>query len=285
MHPYAALGKRVIRMRASSTPIENEGENSGSHPTWVSSAFVGREQLLEDFNRQFYQQHEQAAEGVDENGSNFVDHLLTPEDEPPEIFVPRPLKSRKREVDLFGEAGDRSTCWGCVHAGEKDVTISVEAMRQLIEMARNSFGRIDLIALAKAMHDFHESKIRRVFNQNLPPGKKPIPPWPESQILDHLRNHNQDPLVQLVVMLSETQELRMEMLDHCFEVSNKGKVRPNKNSIDSYDKLVKLQIFLQKQDPSKMAFTSHGARVDPNILSQGVISFQGKRLRSHWEKT
>ena len=85
-------------------------------------------------------------------------------------------------------------------------------------------------------------------------------------------------------MLSEVQELRGETLSHCFEVSNKGKVRPNKTAMDAYDKLVKLQIFLQKQDPGKMAFTSQGARIEPNILSQGVISFQGKKLRSNWQR-
>lgn len=271
-------------MRASDSPVEEEPVDDGID--WISTAFLARDQLL-GHGSNLPAARGGAGAGAGAEGADVCyDGMETPDPivEEPEIYEPRPLKSRKRERDLYGEPGDRSQCWGCVHAGEKDVTISVEAMKQLIEMARNSFGRIDMIALAKAMHDFHENKIRQVFNQNLPPGKKPIPPWPEAQILEHLRDHNQDPLVQLVVMLSETQELRGETLNHCFEVSNKGKVRPNKNAIDAYDKLVKLQIFLQKQDPSKMAFTSAGARVDPTILSQGVISFHGKKLRSHWEK-
>ena len=268
-------------MRAAAEPIENEPDRD-EEIGWLDMAFVGREEILQNFGRE-YNAGADAAEGAD--ADNYYDQMETPEPfvEEPEIFEPRPLKSRKRERDAFGEAGDRGTCWGCVHAGEKDVTISVEAMRQLIDIARNSFGRIDLVSLAKGMHNFHEEKIRKVFNKDMPRDKK-IPPWPEAQILEHLRDHNQDPLVQLVVMLAETQELRGETLNHCFEISNKGKVRPNKNAIDAYDKLVKLQIFLQKQDPGKMAFTSAGARVEPTILSQGVISFHGKKLRSNWTK-
>jgi len=273
-------------MQPAENPIEQEPALA-DQIRYLDIAFVGRDEILRNFRRDYQQQENEQEQQMDsfENNNNHYDQMGTPEpiEEDPEIYEPRPLKSRKRERDLFGEAGDRSTCWGCVHAGEKDVTISVEAMKQLIDIARNSFGRIDLVALAQGMHTFHEEKIRAVFNTDMPRHKQ-IPPWPQAQILEHLRDHNQDPLVQLVVMLAETQELRGETLNHCFEVSNKGKVRPNKNAIDSYDKLVKLQIFLQKQDTSKMAFTSAAARVDPTILNQGVISFHGKKLRSNWVK-
>jgi hypothetical protein len=259
--------------------------NNGDGGGWASMPFIpARQRALQYLCQSSPRQEAQGEPDDNDDGGDQTNPDQDVEEIIPEIFEPRPLKSRKRERDLFGDPGDRSTCWGCVHAGEKDVTISVEAVKQLVEMARTAFGRVDLIALAQAMENYHETKIRQVFNVNLPPGKKPIPPWKAAQILEHLRDHNQDPLVQLVVMLSETQELRGETLNHCFEVSNKGKVRPNKNAIDAYDKLVKLQIFLQKQDPSKMAFTSAGARVDPTILNQGVISFHGKKLRSHWQK-
>lgn len=202
--------------------------------------------------------------------------------EEPEIFEPRPLKSRRLEVERLGEAGCRAECFGCVYAGEKDTTVPVDDISRLIEMARQSMGRVDLITLAEAMADYYR-KMRLRINQELKPGAKPLPMWPAAMILEHLRMHHNDPLVQQVVILNEIQEMRAEMVNHCYEKSNKtGRVRPNKFAIDSYEKLTKLQMFVQKHDSAKMAFTSNGARINPDILSQGVISHHTKSLHDHW---
>lgn len=243
---------------------EEEGENIGSYepPQWTQS-FVPPEEC---------------------------DNLTTPpnEDEEergmPETFEPRPLKSRRLEIEEFGEAGSRSDCFGCVYFGEKDTTIPSDELMKLIEMARQSLGRIDMICLAKGMADYYEHYIRRKINRNLMPGQRPLPEWKESQILEHIRYHNQDPLVQQVIILAETQELRAALLDCCFEVSNKtGKVRPNKHNIESYEKMVKLQLHVQKQDASKMSFYSAGARVNPEILTQGILSTHTKSLHNYWK--
>lgn len=206
------------------------------------------------------------------------------EKEEPEIFEPRPLKTRKLELERLGEAGDRAECFGCVYFGEKETTLPSDDITRLIEMARQSIGRVDLVTLAEGMATYY-AKMRRRINADLHYGEKPLPKWGAAQILEHIRMHHNDPLVQQVVNLNEIQEMRNEVIDHCFEKSNKtGRVRPNKHNIECYERLTKLQWHVQKLDTTKMAFSSHGARINPEILSQGLISHQTKRLHDNWKK-
>lgn len=216
-------------------------------------------------------QNDEAEEGEEE------------EKEDPEVFEPRPLKTRKMERDRLGEPGDRADCFGCVYFGEKETTLPSDDITRLIEMARQSIGRVDLVSLAEGMASYY-SKMRRRINADLHHGEKPLPKWGAAQILEHLRMHHNDPLVQQVVGLNEIQEMRNEVLDHCFEKSNKtGRVRPNKHNIECYERLTKLQWHVQKLDTTKMAFSSHGARINPEILSQGIIAHQTKRLHDNWK--
>ena len=248
---------------------EEEGENVCAYkvPQWTQS-FVPPEDAICDNVTPFNQEEE---EGDKERVE-------------PEIFEPRPLKSRRLEIEAFGEAGSRAECFGCVYFGEKDTTIPSDELVKLIEMARQSLGRIDMVCLAKGMADYYEKHIRQKINRHLMPGQKPLPEWKEAQILEHIRYHNQDPLVQQVIILAETQELRAALLDCCFEVSNKtGKVRPNKHNIESYEKMVKLQFHVQKQDATKMSFYSAGARINPEILNQGLLSTHTKSLHNYWK--
>lgn len=221
---------------------------------------------------------------------NIIDGTQTPsmhgmEDKPePETFEPRPLKSRRIELETLGEPASRAQCFGCVYFGDKDTTVQSDALEKLKEMARQSIGRIDMICLAQGMEEFYEKHIRQKVNRSLLPGQRLLPEWKAAQILDHIRNHNQDPLVQQVVLLAEVQELRTALLDCCFEVSSKtGKVRPNKHNIESYDRAVKLQLHIQKQDSTRMAFTSGGAKINPEILSQGLLSTHTKDLHNYWK--
>lgn len=243
---------------------EEEGENIASYepPAWTQS-FVPPSEAI----------------GYD-NATPMEDH----ERPEPETFEPRPLKSRRLELEAFGEAGPRSDCFGCVYFGEKDTTIPSDELVKLIEMARQSLGRIDMVCLAKGMADYYEKHIRQKINRNLMPGQRALPEWKEAQILEHIRFHNQDPLVQQVILLAEAQELRAALYDCCFEVSSKtGKVRPNKHNIECYTKAVQNQLHVQKQDASKMAFFSAGARINPEILNQGLLSTHTKNLHNYWK--
>lgn len=245
------------------------GEQDGGfeHPEWTNRPFVSPEDAVAD-------------------NYDFPDDVTTPQDDKPEpeTFEPRPLKSRRLEIETLGEPACRSQCFGCVYFGEKETIIPSDELVKLIEMARQSIGRIDMMCLAQGMEDYYETQIRCKINARLLPGQKALPPWRAAQILEHIRHHNQDPLVQQVVLLAETQELRTALLDCCFEVSSKtGKVRPNKHNIESYDKIVKLQLHIQRQDASKMAFYSAGARVNPEILNQGLLSTHTKTLHNYWK--
>lgn len=221
----------------------------------------------------------------DDDDNNNDGEVNIPIIEEKEFFTPHPLKSRKLELEKLGPPGARSGCFGCVNFGEKDRTYMRKDVIILEDMARESFGRVDLITLAEEMANYYEKVVRRNVNQNLGEGKVPLGPWSAACILEHLRHHHQDPTIAQVVLLAETQELRASVLDCCLEVSSKtGQIRPNKHNIDCYEKLTKLQLHIQKQDASKMAFYSAGARVHPEILNQGVLSIQTKRLHDDWRK-
>lgn len=228
---------------------------------------------------------EAGGEGEGELSPEDATHLQE-EREPPEHWSARPLKSRRIEFEKLGEPPGRATCFGCVYFGDNNdqqPDISLARIQVLQDMARQSFGSVDLITLAEAMESYYEREIRAFVNRHLRRGQSPLPRWPAAQILDHLRFHNQDPLIQQVVLLAETQELRSDLLERCFETSSKtGETRANKDNIDRYEKIVKLQLHIQKQDASKMAFYSGNARINPDAIRVGgVVSTHTKKLHDH----
>lgn len=251
--------------------------------TWAQKPFVPPTAIISDQRENYHNSGSFEDDDDDRHGCDTPDATVAALDVEPEYFNPRPLKSRRLETEALGEPGERSTCFGCVYFGEKETTINSQAIQHLVEMSNQSFGRIDMVSLVRGMAEYYEYNIRQKINRNLKPGERPLPPWPAAQILEHLRYHNQDPLVQQVVLLAEVQEIRTDLLDCCFEVSTKtGRVRINKHAIDSYDKMVKCQLHIQKQDASKMAFYAAGARIKPEILNQGIMSTQTKKLVSYW---
>ena len=135
------------------------------------------------------------------------------------------------------------------------------------------------------MADYYDKKIRQPVNAKLKPNQRPLPYWPAAQILDHIYNHTQDPLIQQVVLLSKTKEV-VNKLENClFERSSKtGIEKPNKYNIECFDKMVKLLLFVQKQDASKMAFHAPGARINPEILNQGILTTHNKKLHDYLRK-
>jgi hypothetical protein len=213
-----------------------------------------------------------------------------PQHEEPEVFVPRPVKSRRIEREMFGGEDDENNnnvqCFGCEYLDDynKRTTIPTDDIEHLRSMGRECFGRMQTAILARGMSHFYEKFIRAKINANLQPGEDALPPWKEAKVLEHLRYHHQDPQVKLVVLLEETEELRTELYDRCLEESTKtGRVRANSRVINDYDKVVKLQLHIQSKDPSKMAFYNPGARVNPESLNQGILSTRTKKLHDYWK--
>lgn len=208
-----------------------------------------------------------------------------PEEEK-ERFVFKKPRTRELEEDRLGVPGCRSKCFGCVYIGEqRGAAIPQGDLRKLIEMSRQSIGRTDLIVLCEAMGEFYD-RFRRKVNASLLPNEKKLPKWPPVMILDHIRYHNQDPEVQQVLLLAETQELRGRAFEACLEESTTtGKVRCNKDQVAVFEKLCKLQLYVQSKDASKMAFYSAGARLDPRVSNQGLISTNTKNLIDYWHET
>jgi hypothetical protein len=272
MQPLWAIKKNIIKkeMRAAQNFFVEPYT-----PLWTNHAHVIPPPEQQQQTPDYHQNHDDNDDGSGE--------AVNPE---PEYFEARPLKSRRLEIERLGEPPERASCFGCVYFGENenDAVLPSDEIRHLIEMSRQSIGRVDMLTLAEAMADYFEEHIRKPCNRRLRPNEKPLRPWPASQILEHIRHHNQDPLVQQVVLLAEIQELRTDLLERCFEVSNKtGNVRANKHNVDCYEKMVKLQLHVQKQDASKMAFYHGGTHINPEILNQGVLSTHTKNVHTFWK--
>lgn len=217
-----------------------------------------------------------------ENTDDDIDKSEEEDDD--NVFEQQPPKSVRQEKKELGSPESRSSCFGCVMIGERDKTaIPFEEFNQIIEMQRKSIAKVDMITLAIAMARKYK-KLRNRINGNLLEGETPLPPWKASTILEHIRFHNQDPELQQIVLLSEIQEGRKVAFHALTEKNRKtGKRRVNKDAAAVYEKFVKLQLFVQSKDPTKMPNYSSGAFVEPKTLNEGAFASQGKKLVSFWK--
>ena len=194
------------------------------------------------------------------------------------------LVTRMEEKEELGDPGRRSTCFGCVYIGEREQTaIPYKDIMDLIEMGRAAVGRCDPITLATDMALRYKA-IRRKCNQNLMAGEQPLPQWKAATILEHIRMHNQDPETQMWITLCEIQELKQAALEGAVEMNQSTKrKRVNEKQVAAYEKLVKLQWYVQGKDPQKMWGYSGGSHIDPKSINQGMMALSGKNIVSLWE--
>ena len=200
-----------------------------------------------------------------------------------EFWIPEALPSRKRERERFGPATDQSKCFFCGFVGEKNTVVPREDVNSIVQFLREYFGNMDDAELADQVVERY-TVLRSRVNRDLRPGERPLPPMDEATVLAHIRGHTNDPEVKLRVIQSELREARQTILKRgLFERSSRtGKKRMSKMQMDNLDKIIKLELFVAKQDPSKMLDYSAGARVEPSTHGQGPVSASTKTLFSYW---
>jgi len=228
---------------------------------------------------------EAAAEDVAFEGVS-LDQLQAPDEEPTqddkEFYEPCPLPSRKKEMKRLGKSDARSTCFLCAYVGEKETVIPSDDVNKIVEMLRKNTGRMDTVTLAEMIADYY-AEFRRKVNRSLRRGENPLPYMSAATVVEHIRKHHQDPEVKQIVMLEELQELRECILGVVMEKGNKrGHKRANKVQVDALEKVIKMELMVQKQDPAKMALYSAGSRLDPTAHKQGPVAGATKNLFSYW---
>jgi hypothetical protein len=202
----------------------------------------------------------------------------------PEYYKPRLLPSRKRERALLGKASDRANgeCFLCAYVGERDTTLPSDDVTKMVEMIRQNLGRMLIAELAVMVADYYATFRQRI-NSTLARGERPLPNMTAATVAEHIRQHQSDPQAKQAVMLEELQEMRQELLKICLEKHNKhGTKRANNVNVSALDKIVKLELLVQSKDPSKMAFYSAGALVNPTAAAQGPAAVSSKTLFSYW---
>lgn len=194
------------------------------------------------------------------------------------------LESRRyEEEELLTPSLDRSACFGCVVVGERDkTTVDLERVVDLIKIIRKSVARCDPVVLAR--HVAREyAKLRHDINMHLPPDEAPLPEWPASMVLDHIRNHHTDPELQTWLRLKEIQELIQVSLRSMVEQAE-GDMRINPQQFRVYQDLVKLYYQVAKTDFTKCCFRSNEALIDIKAACQPVIAVSDKTIVDYFER-
>lgn len=201
-----------------------------------------------------------------------------------ERYVPRPLKSRRKERKLLGKPCDREDCFLCSFKGERDaVPAPRRDVEEMIDFMRESVGRMKSALLAVIVATQYE-QIQKSANSKARPGQVLLPYMSAATVLEHMRKHTQDPEWKMIFMLEELQEIRETLVDQCFDQSTTTKqTRPNRVAFHCLDTVIKLELQLHSKDPSKMLFYSAGARVSQQSMKQGPVSIANKRLYN-WMK-
>lgn len=203
--------------------------------------------------------------------------------EPKERWDPVPLPSRRKEQKRFGKPIKRSRCFFCAFVGEKLTVVPREDVNKVVEMLRQN---IEIMEDAELAHQIAReyAVLRQRINSELRPGERELPAMSEATVLHHIRRHTQDPEVKLGVIRSELQEARETIVDGgLFEKSSRsGQKRPSKLAMDSLEKIIKLEILVGKQDPSKWDGYAAGIRRDPNTHAQGPVAVSTKSLYEYW---
>ena len=168
------------------------------------------------------------------------------EEEQKEQWEPVPLPSRRKEKKRFGKPIKKARCFFCAFVDEKLTTVPREDVNKIVEMLRQNIEIMEDSELAFQIAREYVT-LRQRINSELRIGEKQLPVLSESTILHHIRRHTQDPEVKLGVIKSELQETRETIMDEgLFEKSTRtGKKRPNKQAIDSLEKIIKLEIKVQ----------------------------------------
>lgn len=203
-------------------------------------------------------------------------------DEPPEQYLPCLLPSRKRERKQHGKPSSKGQCFLCAYVGEKETTLPSDDVQHIVDMIRMNVGRMQTSVLAEQVAEYY-AIFRERINRTLARGERPLPPMSAATVIAHLRTHTLDPELKQLQTLEALQELREELIMVAMEKNNKTKQkRGNKMTIDNLDKIIKLELVLGAKDPSKMAYYSAGAVVNPAVQSQGVAARNTKTLFNYW---
>jgi len=204
------------------------------------------------------------------------------EEEQPDVYLQRPLKSARREKRLAGARNPDSRCFFCVNAGDRDLIVDNSAVKALVTMLRDNLALMDTGELA-AMIAFHFEEFRQKTNASLVAGQRPLPPMCARTVLEHIYEHTEDAEVNHILMVKQIKETRLAMRKSVLQRSRKTRqTRADKHQVDSLVKLATLEKELRRQDPTKWAYASNGARINAEAHKQGPVRTHTKTIVDYW---
>jgi hypothetical protein len=193
--------------------------------------------------------------------------------------IPCGLDSRRQEYDELGEKAPISECFACIYAGEeRSGYIQSEEIQKMLNMIRVSITKISPTVLCKYIARKY-LEIQYEVNRNLLDGQEPLPDWPAASVLDHLRNHVNDPALEYWFRACELNELTQIALHASVVIDpSTGNKSIDVHQGKMYMEFIKLKEALAKSDLTKKNYYSDGAYVDTSSASTGPIATSGKKL-------
>lgn len=204
------------------------------------------------------------------------------EDDALKRYEARPLPSFRRARKQLGKVSKNSVCFFCNYIGERDTALDYGDVSMLIETLRNNLGAMDSVPLAQLLAKRYE-ELRARRNRHLGLSEAPLPPMDAAMVLEHIDYHTEDAETVHLQMCKKTKEIRLQMERSLFERNATTKhTRADKGQVDAYVKLINTETALRSKDPSKWAYYSQGARLNPNVHKQGPVSTNCKTVVDMW---
>ena len=122
-------------------------------------------------------------------------------------------------VEKFGPP-KQSDCWGCQRGMENSARVSHRALQTLKTIFYDNYGKMNDDDLATQMGIYFETKIRARANAHLKPGQEPVPEWSGGQILWHMNNHTNDPVIRTSQTLSQLNNIKNTIYNNTLFTSN-----------------------------------------------------------------
>ena len=190
---------------------------------------------------------------------------------------PIPFPDIEEEMNILGEPPSRQFCFGCKFIGEsKSAAVSSEKLREIFTLIKDGMGRTDPIALAQEVNVLY-SEMRLKANGSISNSRLHLPDWKEATILDHFRNHNTDPQIQLWLQVDRVQKIMTLITKESMVLINKktGKRKIDKEQWNIYNQASLRWERLMSKNPAKMMFFDEDSHMS---TPKGIISTDGKRV-------
>lgn len=183
-------------------------------------------------------------------------------------------------------AHDPRACYGCRYCGERRPAQNLGELERLVGDAQAGLLTSNWNAHFRSLADRYEERIRKPANALRKTGEQPLPAWPASAIREHMLYDSYDPATRAVRTVRELDQLARIIKEEDLVRRRRNARRPDgqsrrtmdKNALDQYLKVRRLQLEWERYDPRKSAFYNPDRDLSTRNMPNPVVDASHKRL-------